>query len=79
MSEEEIFEELKKIIVNQFGIDENLITKESTLLDDMGADSLDIVELVMEIEDTFQVEIPDSESENLKTVGDLIKYIQDAK
>ena len=74
--EEEIFEKLKKIIAEQFGIDEIKITKDSILTDDLAADSLDIVELVMNIEENFNIQIAESDAERIVTVGDMVKYIQ---
>lgn len=72
---EEIFEKIKKIIVNQLGIEEAKVTKEATFVDDLGADSLDIVELVMAIEEEFDMEIPDEAAEKIVTVGDVVEYI----
>ena len=60
----------------QFDADEDSITAETTLADDLGADSLDVVDLLMSIEDEFEVEIPDEEVENIKTVGALVEYIE---
>ena len=75
MSESEVYEKIKELIVDQFGIDENNIKRESSISDDLAADSLDIVELIMQIEETFDIQIPDSDTESLKTVDDLVKYI----
>ncbi len=79
MSTEEpsIEERLKEIIIKQFGESENTITLESSFVNDLGADSLDIVELVMEREDEFDVNIPDEEAEKMQTVGDAVKYISE--
>lgn len=77
--EEEIFEKLKKIIAEQFGIDEIKITKDSILTDDLAADSLDIVELVMNIEENFNIQIAESDAERIVTVGDMVKYIQNVR
>ena len=79
MSEQEIFEKLKKIIVEQLGASQESITMEATFVDDLSADSLDIVELIMSIEEEFEMEIPDSEAEKIVTVGDVVKYIQEHK
>ena len=79
MNEEEIFEKLKEIISEQFGIEKDSIRKDSTFTDDLAADSLDIVEFVMGIEENFDVEIPDEVAEGLKTVEDVVKYIVDNK
>lgn len=72
-----ILEKVKAILSEQFDVEEDNITADSTLADDLGADSLDVVDLLMSIEDEFEVEIPDTEVENIKTVGALVKYIED--
>lgn len=72
-----IFEKVRDILTEQLDIEENLITPESSILDDLGADSLDIVDLVMTLEDEFDMEIPDEEIENIKTVGDIVRYIEE--
>ena len=72
-----LFEKVKAILSEQFDVEEDSITMESSITDDLGADSLDVVDLLMSIEDEFEVEVPDSEVENIKTVGDLVKYIED--
>lgn len=79
MSEQEIYEKLKKIIVEQLGTSEESIAMEATFVDDLSADSLDIVELIMSLEEEFEIEIPDSEAEKIVTVGDVVKYIQEHK
>ena len=71
-----VFEKIKEIIVEQFEVEEDVVTMETTVADDLGADSLDIVEVRMSIEDEFDVEIPDEEIENIKSVGDLVNYIE---
>ena len=70
---------VKNIIVDQLGSSEDEIKLESSFIEDLGADSLDIVELVMAMEEEFEVEIPDEEAANIKTVGDAIKYIKTHK
>ncbi|HOE20481.1 MAG: acyl carrier protein [Spirochaetes bacterium] len=70
------FEKIKKIIVDQLGVDESEITLEASFVDDLGADSLDTVELVMALEEEFGIEIPDEDAEKLLTVEDVIKYIE---
>jgi acyl carrier protein len=70
---------VKSIIADQLGVGEDEIKPESSFIEDLGADSLDIVELVMAMEDEFEVEIPDEEAENIKTVGDAINYINTHK
>ncbi len=76
MSSEEIFEKVKKIIVEQLGVQESNISMESSFLDDLGADSLDIVELIMALEEEFDIEIPDADAEKVVTVGDVVEYIK---
>jgi len=66
---------IKKIIVNQLAIDESKITENSSFLDDLGADSLDIIELIMVFEEEFNIEILDKDAEKIKTVGDVIRYL----
>lgn len=77
MGSDEIFEKVKKIIVEQLGVAENTINTESSFLDDLGADSLDIVELIMALEEEFDIEIPDADAEKVSTVGDVVDYIKD--
>lgn len=79
MSTNETFEKIKKIIVERFGIDEEKVTKELTFKEDLGADSLDVVELVMELEDVFGTEISDEDAEQINTVGNAVTYIEDHK
>lgn len=71
-----ILEKVKNILAEQFDVEEDSITAETTLQDDLGADSLDVVDLLMSIEDEFETEIPDEEVENIHTVGDLVSYIE---
>lgn len=71
-----VFEKVRDIIVDQLDADEDKITLEASITDDLGADSLDVVDLVMSIEEDFDIEIPDEEVENIKTVGDIVKYIE---
>ncbi|PKM47699.1 MAG: acyl carrier protein [Firmicutes bacterium HGW-Firmicutes-8] len=72
-----VYDKVKAIIVEQLGVEEEEVKMESTFVDDMGADSLDIVELVMALEEEFDTEIPDEDAEKIKTVGDAVKYIED--
>ena len=75
---EAIFERIKEVIGEQLGIEDiDTITMETTFIDDLGADSLDIVELVMAIEEEFDIEIPDSDAEKVVTVGDVVDYIKE--
>ena len=71
-----VFEKVKAILSEQFDVEEDSITAETTLADDLGADSLDVVDLLMSIEDEFEIEVPDEEIENIKTVDQLVKYIE---
>jgi len=71
-----VFEKIRDILCEQLDLDEDMVTLESDIGDDLGADSLDVVDLLMSIEDEFEVEIPDEEVENLRTVGQLVKYIE---
>ena len=71
-----IEERVKQIIVEQLDVAEDEVTPEASFVDDLGADSLDIVELVMAMEEVFDVEIPDEEAENIRTVQDAVNYIQ---
>lgn len=70
-------EKIKKIISEQFAIHEDDITEDTVLLEDLDADSLDLIDLAMSLEDCFEVEVPDEELENFKTVGDIVKYIEE--
>lgn len=72
------FEKVKKIIVEQLGVDEAEVTPEASITDDLGADSLDQVELVMAFETEFNIDIPDEEAEKIKTVGDAVKRIDES-
>ena len=71
-----VFEKVKAILADQLEFDEDKITMESSLVDDLGADSLDVVDLIMSLEEEFDIEIPDEEIEEIKTVGDLVRYIE---
>ena len=73
------FDKVKAIVVEQLGVDEAEVTIDSTFIDDLGADSLDIVELIMAFEEEFNVEIPDDVAEKIKTVKDTVEYIDSAK
>ena len=73
------FDKVKAIVVEQLGVDEAEVTIDSTFIDALGADSLDIVELIMAFEEEFNVEIPDDVAEKIKTVKDTVEYIDSAK
>ncbi len=72
-----VLEKLKSILSEQFDVEEDTITSETSIAGDLGADSLDVVDLLMSIEDEFEIEIPDEEIDNIKTVGELVKYIEE--
>lgn len=76
MEENEIFEKVKGIVVEQLGVEETAVKMEATFVDDLSADSLDIVELIMSIEEEFDMEIPDEDAEKIVTVGDVVDYIK---
>lgn len=77
MNTEEVFEKVKGIIVEQLGVAEASVTMDASFIDDLGADSLDIVELVMALEEEFDIEIPDADAEKVATVGDVVEYIKE--
>ena len=76
MSENETFEQLKGLIVELLEVDESKVVPEASFADDFNADSLDFIELITAVEDTFKIEIPDEDAENLETVQDAIDYIE---
>ena len=73
----EEFDRVKAVIVEQLGADESAVTLDASFVDDLGADSLDIVELIMGLETEFDLEIPDEEAEKIRTVGDAVNYIRE--
>ena len=73
------FDKVKAIVVEQLGVDESEVAIDSTFIDDLGADSLDIVELIMAFEEEFNIEIPDDVAEKIKTVKDTVNYIDSTK
>lgn len=75
MEHDEIFDKVKEVIVDQLSVEEDDVVEEASFVDDLGADSLDIVELVMALEESFGVSIPDEDAEGIKTVGDAVNYI----
>lgn len=76
-SKDQILEKVKSIIVDQLGVEEEEVTTEASFIDDLGADSLDIVELIMALEEEFDVEIPDEDAEKISTVGEAVEYIKE--
>jgi acyl carrier protein len=72
----DVFERITKIVIDRLGVEESAVTLEASFKDDLGADSLDVVELVMELEDEFDMEISDDEAEKIATVGDAVNYIK---
>ena len=77
MAKEEIFDKLKELVVDQLGVEEDEVTMEATMQDDLGSDSLDLVDLVMSVEEEFGVKVADEDLENIKTVGDIVNYIEE--
>jgi acyl carrier protein len=77
MTDKSIEEKVKEIIVEQLGVNPEQVTPTASFIEDLGADSLDIVELVMAFEEEFSVEVPDEDAEKLQTVGDVVKYIEE--
>jgi acyl carrier protein len=74
-----IFDEVKEVVVEQLNVNPDEVKLESDFIEDLGADSLDVVELVMALEEKFEIEIPDEDAENIKTVKDVVDYIEKAK
>ena len=70
------FDKVKEVIIDKLGVEEDKITVEASFVDDLGADSLDTVELIMELEEEFGIEIPDEDAEGLNTVGSIVEYIE---
>ena len=75
MTQEEIFGKVKDLVAKQLSIDEKEITSDASFIEDLGADSLDTVELIMSLEEEFDIEIPDEEAEKIKTVQNVVDYI----
>lgn len=75
----DVLDRVKKIVIDRLGVDESKVTLEASFKEDLGADSLDVVELVMELEDEFDLEISDEDAEKISTVGEVVKYIESHK
>ena len=71
-----VFERIRALIAEQLELDEEEITMDSALIEDLGADSLDVVDLIMSIEDEFEIEVPDEAIENMRTIGDAVRFIE---
>ena len=71
-----VFEKVKEMLCEQLDVEEDKVTPEASIVDDLGADSLDVVDLIMSLEEEFDVEVPDEDVEGMKTVGDIVKYIE---
>ncbi len=76
MNPDAILEKVKEVIVDQLGVEEDIIKLDTSFIDDLGADSLDIVELIMSLEEEFDIQIPDGDAEKISTVGDVVEYIK---
>jgi acyl carrier protein len=79
MDRNEMQKKIVDIVANQLGVDKEIVTPEANVVDDLGADSLDVVELVMALEEAFDLEIPDDEAEKIRTVKDIIEYLAKAR
>ncbi|MDA3967255.1 MULTISPECIES: acyl carrier protein [Helicobacter] len=74
-----VFDDVKAVVVEQLNVNDGEVKPESKFVDDLGADSLDVVELIMALEEKFEIEIPDEDAEKIVTVGDVVAYIEKAK
>lgn len=72
-----MFEKVKAILVDQLDVDEDVVTMDASITDDLGADSLDVADIAMSLEEEFDISIPDDQLQNIKTVGDIVKYIEE--
>lgn len=77
MAKDQIFEKVKEIVVEQLGVAEDEVSEEASFVDDLGADSLDVVELIMAFEEAFDIEIPDEDAERIATVRDAVNYLRE--
>ena len=71
-----VFDKVREILCDQLDLDESTVTEDSNIVEDLGADSLDSVDIILALEDEFDIQIPDEETENIKTVGDLCNYVE---
>lgn len=71
------FEKIRDIVVEQLGVDPSAVTPETSLMKDLEADSLDAVEIIMAIEDEFEIEVPDEDAEKFQNIGDIVRYVED--
>ncbi len=71
-----VFEKIRNIMCDQFDVEEDKVTLDTSIIDDLGADSLDVVDLIMSLEEEFDIEFPEEEIENIKLVGDLVKFVE---
>ena len=78
MSNGEVFDKVRKIVVEQLGVSLDKVNNEATFAGDLGADSLDVVEFIMSLEEAFDIEIPDEDAEKIKTVGNAVDYVSEA-
>lgn len=74
-----VFDKVKEIIADQLGLEEDSITPESDIVEDLGADSIDAIDLILAVQEEFEIEIPDEAVESIKTISDIVKYIEDAQ
>ncbi len=72
-----VFEKIRTILCEQLELEEDQVTMDSSIMEDLGADSLDLVDLLMSLEDQFNLEVPDEDVEKIKTVGDLVRYVEE--
>ena len=79
ITKEEVYKKVKAVVVEQLGVSDDEVTEEASYTEDLGADSLDTVELVMALEEAFDIEIPDEAAEGIATVGDAVKFIEEKK
>ncbi len=74
-----VFDKVKEIIADQLGLEEDSITPESDIVEDLGADSIDAIDLILAVQEEFEIEIPDEAVESIKTISDIVKYIEEAQ